>query len=255
MTLMHNPKHILITGASSGLGAALALVYAAVGTRLSLHGRHAERLESVAAQVRRRGAECATHVGDVTDEQDLRAWIQEQDDLCAIDLVFANAGISLGTAHGAERVDQAQAIFATNVTGVFHTVHPLLARMKLRGRGQVAIISSLAGFRGFAGAAAYCASKAAVRVYGEGLRAEMARFNVEVNVVCPGFVETPMTDVNPFPMPLLMSPEQAARIIRDGLAVNRARIAFPLRMYAVVRLLAAVPQPVMDFIAARMPRK
>ena len=127
--------------------------------------------------------------------------------------------------------------------------------MKLRGRGQVAIISSLAGFRGFAGAAAYCASKAAVRVYGEGLRAEMARFNVEVNVVCPGFVETPMTDVNPFPMPLLMSPEQAARIIRDGLAVNRARIAFPLRMYAVVRLLAAVPQPVMDFIAARMPRK
>ncbi len=252
---MHNPKHILITGASSGLGAALALIYAAPGVCLSLHGRNADRLAQVAAQVRQRGAECVTHVGDVADEQDMHVWIQERDAAVAIDLIFANAGISLGTSSGGESADHAKAIFATNVTGVLNTIHPLLPRMKQRRQGQVAIISSLAGFRGFQGAAAYCASKAAVRVYGEGLRAEMAPHNVEVTVVCPGFIETPMTDVNPFPMPLLMSPERAAQIIRRDLSVNRARIAFPWRMYALVRLLAALPQPVIDFISVRMPRK
>jgi len=250
MFLMHNPKHILITGASSGLGAALALHYAAVGVRLSLHGRHAQRLSAVAAQARLRGAETATHVGDVADEQDMRDWIHSQDDAAAIDLIIANAGISWGTAQGVERE-----IFATNVTGVFNTIQPLLPRLIQRKRGQIAIISSLAGFRGFSGAAAYCASKAAVRVYGEGLRAELAPHHVDVNVVCPGFVETPMTDVNPFPMPLMMSPECAAQIICAGLEANRARIAFPRRMYVMVRVLAALPQAVMDRIAQRMPRK
>ena len=212
-------------------------------------------MAQVAAQVRQRGAECVTHIGDVVGEQDMHVWIQERDRVAAIDLVFANAGISLGTSSGGESADHANAIFATNVTGVFNTIHPLLPLMKQRRRGQVAIVSSLAGFRGFPGAAAYCASKAAVRVYGEGLRAEMALHNVEITVVCPGFVETPMTDVNPFPMPLLMSAEQAARIIREGLVSNRARIAFPWRMYALVRLLAALPQPIIDLIAVRMPRK
>jgi NAD(P)-dependent dehydrogenase (short-subunit alcohol dehydrogenase family) len=237
------------------LGAALALVYAAAGARLSLHGRNAERLANVAGQARERGAEISTHTGDVGDAEDLAAWIEACDRTAEIDMIIANAGISAGTGGGGETLEQIHAIFAANVSGVFNTIHPVLPLMMRRGRGQVAIISSLAGFRGFPGAPAYCASKAAVRVYGEGLRAEMARHNVEVNVVCPGFIKTPMTDINPFPLPFLMTAERAARIIRKGLEDSRARIAFPWPMYAAIRLLTALPQPLIGFVAERTPRK
>jgi short-subunit dehydrogenase len=223
--------------------------------RLSLHGRHTERLNIIAEQAKIRGATVTTHIGEVTDAQDMARWIESCDNAVAIDLVIANAGISLGTAKGTESADQVRMIFATNVTGVFNTVHPILPFMMRRKRGQIAIVSSLASFRGFPGAPAYCASKAAVRIYGEGLRAEMARHNIEVNVICPGFVKTPMTDVNQFPMPFLMSAERAAQIIRDGLQHNKARIAFPFIMYALIRILVALPQPLMDFIAARAPKK
>jgi short-subunit dehydrogenase len=251
---MRNPRHILITGASSGLGAALALEYAGPGIHLSLHGRDRERLSQIAAAVGQRGAENSTHCGDVTDAEDMAAWIRARDQALPLDLVIANAGISGGTAKG-ESAEQVAAIIAVNVGGVFNSVQPALPLMTQRGRGQIAIVSSLAGFRGFPGAPAYCASKAAVRVYGEGLRGEAARHHVEVNVICPGFVKTPMTDVNPFPMPLIMPPERAARIIRAGLAANRARIAFPWRMYVMIRFLAALPQPWIDLIAARTPKK
>jgi short-subunit dehydrogenase len=252
---MRDPRHILITGASSGIGAALAFTYAAPGIILSLHGRKAERLERTAAQARRRGAEVATHMGDVTDAETMAAWIKERDKAAAIDLIIANAGISGKTSRIEEIDDQSKTVFAVNVSGVFNTIHPALPLMKERGFGQIAIVSSLAGFRGFAGSSAYAASKAAVRVYGEGLRAEMAPYGVEVNVICPGFIKTPMTDANPFQMPFLMSPERAARLIRKGLADNKARIAFPWQMYAIVRFLAALPQPMMDFVAARLPKK
>lgn len=252
---MHNPRHIAITGASSGIGAALALEYAAVGVVLSLHGRNAERLGRIASEARARGAEVSVRIGDVSSEKDMAAWIAERNNAADIDLLIANAGISAASSHVDTLAEQTKAIFDVNVTGVFNTIHPALPLMKKRRRGQIAIVSSLAGFRGFAGASAYGASKAAVRVYGEGLRAEMEQHGIEVNVICPGFIETPMTDVNRFSMPFLMSPERAARIIRDELALNRGRIAFPWQMYVFIRLLAALPQSLMDMIAARMPRK
>jgi short-subunit dehydrogenase len=252
---MLSPRHILITGASSGLGAALALEYASPGVCLSLHGRDAERLERTAAQVSRRGAKVSTHVGDVTDAQGMSAWITERDAALELDLVIANAGISASTSRVEEIDAQAKAIFAVNVTGVFNTIHPALPLMSRRKRGQIAIVASLAGFQGFPGTSAYGASKAAARVYGEGLRAEMAPNNVEINVICPGFVKTPMTDVNRFKMPFLMSPARAARLIRKGLDSNRARIAFPWQMVAAIRVLAVLPQGLMDLLASRLPRK
>jgi short-subunit dehydrogenase len=253
---MLNPHHILITGASSGIGAALALTYAGQeGVRLSLQGRNAERLEAIASQARHRGAEVSTYLGDVTDAEKMAVWIAERDKTAEIDLVIANAGISGGTSEAQDLADQTKAIFTVNVTGVFNTIHPALPLMVRRRRGQVAIVASLAGFRGFAGSAAYGASKAAVRLYGESLRADMAQQGVEINVVCPGFIKTPMTDVNRFSMPFLMSPERAARIIRKGLASNRARIAFPWQMYTMIRILAALPQFLMDAIALRLPKK
>jgi short-subunit dehydrogenase len=127
--------------------------------------------------------------------------------------------------------------------------------MLARGRGQLALMSSLAGFRGMPSAPAYCASKAAVRSYGEGLRGRLLDQGVAVSVICPGFVRTPLTARNPFPMPFLVEPERAAAIIKAGLARRRARIAFPRRLYFAVRLLDALPVALTDRYLRRLPGK
>lgn len=183
-----------------------------------------------------------------------------------LDLVIANAAISGGTGGDGlrpESGEQTRRIFAANLDGVLNTVLPAIAVMRnqpplpgSRGiRGQIAIVSSLAGFRGFPGAPAYSASKAAVKAWGEGLRPALARDGIAVSVVCPGFVRTPMTAGNPFPMPFLMEPKRAAAIIRRGLAGNRARIAFPWPLAVVAWLTAALSPAWLDPLLARLPEK
>lgn len=249
------PARILITGASSGIGAALAELYAEAGRTLLLNGRDRARLEAVASACRARGAATETAVIDVTDAAAMRQWIEAAVRVAPIDLVIANAGISAGTGGGGESEAQARAIYAINLDGALNTVLPAIAAMTRRGSGQIAIMSSLAGFRGFPGAPAYCGSKAAVRVWGEALRGELAARGVAVSVICPGYVRTPMTAVNRFPMPFLMSVERAARIIRRGLERNRARIAFPWPTYAAVWLVALMPPGLTDRLLARLPKK
>lgn len=246
---------ILITGASSGIGAALAEAYAAPGVRLALCGRNEARLTMVAGLCRSAGASVTTATLDVRDAAAMASWIEALEQEAPLDLVIANAGISGGTGSGGEDRSQTEEIFAVNLDGVVNVVQPAVEAMRRRGRGQIAIMSSLAAFRGFPGAPAYCASKAAVRVWGEALRNDLARDGVGVSVICPGFVRSRMTAVNDFPMPFLMDAEKAAPIIRRGLARNRARIAFPWQMYAQVWLLAALPTALSDFLLRRMPAK
>ena len=255
MPSLSEPKSILITGASSGLGAALARGYAAPGVHLTLSGRDTGRLEAVAADCRAAGAEARYQAIDVLDTGALAAWIEDADDRAPLDLVIANAGISAGTGGVQESDAQTRRIMAVNVDGVIGTVLPAVARMRPRRHGQVAIMSSLASFRGFPGAPAYSASKAAVRIWGEALRGDLRGSGIAVSVICPGYVETPMTAVNDFPMPFLMSAEKAVRIIRKGLARDRARIAFPLPTYAAVRILAGLPVAITDPLVRRLPKK
>jgi len=252
---MERIRHILITGASSGLGAALAAAYSEHGVTLFLAGRNEQRLQETAAQVQERGAKAHTKIIDVTDAQAMAAWINEVDAACPLDLVIANAGISAGTGKGDETAAQSRAIFDTNVFGVFNTVHPVVSLMKRRGWGQIAIMSSLAGFRGIPGAPSYVASKAAVRLFGEALRGELAPLGVKVNVICPGFVKTPMTDVNTFPMPFVMEAPRAAQIIKKGLVRDKARISFPWPMSVIIWVLAALPLFLTDPLLERLPRK
>jgi short-subunit dehydrogenase len=249
------PTSILITGASGGIGAALALAYARPGVRLALTGRDQARLAGVAGACREAGAEPRTEVLDVCERDRLAAWITEVDRAAPLDLVIANAGISAGTGGDGETEAQARRIIATNFDGVLNTVLPAIACMRPRGRGQVAIMSSLAAFRGFPGAPAYCASKAAVRVWGEALRGALHDTGIGVSVICPGYVRSPMTAVNDFPMPLLMDAKRAARIIRRGLARDRPRIAFPWRLYAAVWLISALPPRITDPLLRRLPKK
>lgn len=265
-----HPKSILITGASSGIGAALARAYSASDTILHLGGRNRARLEQVATDCKSLGARAIARTLDVRDHTGMARWIQEAWADRPLDLVIANAGVSGGTGAAgngcddrapSENEEQVRKIMAVNVDGVVNTVFPAIDRM-LAGavppsgtRGQIAIMSSLAGFRGFPGAPAYCASKAAVRSLGEGLRGLMAGNDIKVSVICPGFVQSPMTDANPYPMPFIMSSERAAMIIKDGLAQDRARIAFPRRLAAVVWLITAVPPSWTDPLLRRFPEK
>jgi short-subunit dehydrogenase len=172
-----------------------------------------------------------------------------------VDLIIANAGISAGSGGDGESEAQVKQLFATNIDGVLHTIQPLLPAMIARRHGQIAIISSLAGLRGLATSPAYCASKACVRIYGEGLRPLLAPHGVQLSVVCPGFIRTPMTDVNPYFMPFMMEAEAAAARIAQGLARNQARIAFPRRLYWPLWWMTCLPVSITDWFLARLPAK
>lgn len=252
---MTNPKSILITGASSGIGAALARHYAAGGVHLALGGRDDARLREVAEDCRKRGAVVTTALVDVTDEESMRTWVGVTDDHHPLDLVIANAGVSGGTGGGGESPAQVRKLFAVNLDGALNTINPAIPRMKTRKRGQIALMSSLAGFGGWPGAPAYSAAKGAVRLYGEALRGTLAKSGIGVSVICPGFIKTPMTDVNPYRMPLLMSADRAAQIIAGGLSVNRARIAFPLPTYLFALWTSFLPASLAIKLRGRMPEK
>jgi short-subunit dehydrogenase len=245
-------RSVLITGASSGIGAALARVYAAPGRRLALSGRDAERLRAVAASCRAAGADVVAETLDVRDRDAMAGWIGELDARWTLDLVVANAGID---STGLDEAERSYAIFSVNVGGVFNTVLPALARMRARGRGQIAIVSSLAGYHGVPGAVDYAASKAAVRVWGEGLRRRHRHEGVRVSVICPGFVESRITAGNRFRMPWLWPAERAARAIRRGLERNRGLIAFPWPLRLVAYLTTLLPSVWLDRLAELLPRK
>jgi short-subunit dehydrogenase len=252
---MKEPRSILITGASSGIGEALAMAYAGPGVSLALTGRDAGRLEAVVAACRQRSAHAQPAVIDVADRDGMARWIDEIDRAAPIDLVIANAGIGVGTADGFETEEQTRTVFGVNLSGTFNTVLPLIPKFAARRRGQIALVRSLASFRGFPGSPTYCGSKAALRVWGEGLRGDLHAYGVHVSVVCPGFVVSRITARNEFPMPFLMSAERAAAIVKRGLARNRGRIAFPFPMYFAIWLLGTLPPVLTDPLLMRLPKK
>lgn len=248
-------KNIVITGASSGIGAALAEAYAAPGMVLGLMGRNLERLEGTATACRERGAEVFLGAVDVTKAEAMQEWLDRFDRAHPVDLLVANAGISGGTAEGMESLEQMKTLFTVNVEGVWHSVLPLLEKMKERGSGQVGIVASLAGFRGFPGAPAYCATKAALICWGEAMRGLLMPHGVGVSVICPGFVKTPMTEINEYPMPFLVSAEAMAKATVKGLAKNKARICYPFAAHMAMWWLRSLPPGFSDWLFTRLPAK
>lgn len=233
---------IVLTGASSGIGEALALDYAAPGVALALTGRDSERLETVAAACRAKGATVVAETIDVTDRERLLPWLTAFDEAHPVDLVLANAGISIDKDNSS--LDDFSIIRKTldvNINGVLNTVEPLIHPMMTRKRGQIGIVSSLAGFIGLPYSASYNASKAAVRVWGESIRYVLKKDGIGVSVICPGFVVSRITAEAPFPMPFMMTASRASSIIRRGLAANKPRIAFPIGTKAGVWLGAVLP--------------
>jgi short-subunit dehydrogenase len=247
--------NILISGAGSGIGHALAIAYSKSGINLFLCGRNQEKLHATKILCEELKANVLLKILDVKDEIATKNWIEEIEKNYELDLVIANAGISAGTASGTESFSQVQEIFSTNLNGVLNLIHPVIEKMKTRKKGQIALVSSLAGFRGLPSSPAYSGSKAAVRVYGEALRGNLGKFGIKVNVICPGYIKTPMTDVNEFPMPFLMSAEKCAAIIKRGLEKNKSRIAFPFALYFVVWLATLLSPKITDPLFAKLPGK
>jgi short-subunit dehydrogenase len=244
-------RTIVITGASSGIGHALALRYARDGARLGLLGRDRGRLDQVAAQCRQSGADVHSGAVDVRAREEMRAWLEDFDAASPVDVLIANAGIMAGSP-GDDEIESAEdsrAVIETNVMGVLNSVHPLLPRMISRGRGQIGIISSLAGFIPLSDAPSYCASKAAVLSYGLALRGAVADKGVDVSVVCPGYVATPMIAQETGWKPFEMSAETAAEHTLRGLAANRAVISFPRVLATMSWIGGLLPDRVRRFTA------
>ena len=237
---------VVITGASSGIGEALARHYAGRGAVLGLISR---RPVSV--------ANGASYPVDVTDEASLERVARDFIDRFGVpDLVIANAGISSGTS-GADQGDllTLKRILEVNVAGLAATLAAFAPAMREAGRGTLAGIASVAGFRGLAGNGAYCASKSAAITWMESLRAELYGSGVSVVCVCPGYIDTPMTQVNRFHMPFLISADDAAHRIARAIEARRRLAVIPWQMALVSLVLRAMPGWLFDRIASRAPRK
>ena len=241
---------VVITGASSGLGAALALSYAGPQTALGLIGRDPERLAATASSCRAAGAIVDSALIDITDGAALAAWLEAFDDVHPVELLVANAGISAGP-DPETRGEPASITLRqidVNLRGAVHTIAPMVPRLCGRGRGRIVAIASVAAFRGLPYSPGYCASKAGLRAYGEALRPLLSPHGVGVTVVCPGFFTSPMTDRWDGPTPFLASGERAARRIKRGIDRGRSRIDFPWPLVLGMRFCDLAPALIGDRI-------
>lgn len=267
---------VLITGASSGIGRALALAYAHEGASLVLLGRDAERLETAARDCLAAGAEEAeTHVADVRDREAMACIVQSAHEKLPIDILVANAGVATGLSPGQllETPEAVRAMLKINVDGVFNTVEPAILPMCARKSGRIAIVGSMAGVRALPHSPAYCAAKACVHMWADSLRAQLAAHGVHVALIVPGYVKTPMSARTIVKTPLsartllktsasagveswqpsAMSDGEAARIIKNGLDRRRNVIAFPRYMYWAMRLFSLLPAALVDGVMRQFP--
>jgi len=248
---------VFITGASSGIGQALALRYQQAGYRLALVARRSEAIEAWAAGLALAPDSYAVYGADVADTDSIVAAAQA----CIArqglpDIVIANAGISIGIDSAQrEDIDAMAQVFATNNIGLAASFQPFIQGMRARGSGHLVGIASVAGIRGLPGHAAYCASKAAVISYCEALRGELRSTGVQVITIAPGYVNTPLTRKNRYPMPFLMPASTFADLAYKAITAGDSYRVIPWQMGLVSKLMRLIPNTLWDRILARQPRK
>ena len=250
-------KLVFITGASSGIGRALALRFFQAGWRLALVARRVSEVKSWAGAHLISERCYQIYSADVSDSRSIVAAGQD----CIArqglpDVVIANAGISIGMDTAMlEDLDVMAQTFATNNTGVAATFHPFIAAMKQRGSGALVGIGSVAGIRGLPGHGAYCASKAAVIAYCESLRGELKPDGIYVVTICPGYIDTPLTQKNSYSMPFLMAPEAFAEKAFEAILAGDSYRVIPWQMGVVAKLLRLLPNPLFDKALSGRARK
>jgi len=243
-------KRAIITGASSGIGHALARELARRGYSLALLARRAELLDALAKEI---GGDTVAITCDVTDKDSVRDAVQRAGG--PFDLAIANAGISIPGHATKFNVGDAEEVVRVNYIGMLYLFGAVIPAMVERKSGRFAGVASLAGLRGLPAAAPYSASKAAMQAFLEAARVELAPYGVGVTIVNPGFIATPMVDNNRFRMPFLMQPGRAARIIVDGLERGKRVVEFPWQMSRIVRLARLLPDALYDRITAPAARR
>jgi NAD(P)-dependent dehydrogenase (short-subunit alcohol dehydrogenase family) len=245
---------VFITGASSGIGEALAREYAKRGAVLGLVARREDRLRSLVASLPTQSYHRALDVRDASALAEAAAAFCDR--FGGADVVIGNAGVSAGTLTGRPEDRQVfQEILDINLVGLFNTFQPFVPVLREQRRGTLVGIASVAGFRGLPGASAYCASKAAAITYLESLRLELRGSGIRVVNINPGYIDTPMTQGNPYPMPFLLPAEEGARRMVRAIDRGVRSTVIPWQMGVVGALLRALPGPVYDTLFARAPRK
>ncbi len=248
------PLRVVITGASSGIGLALARHYLRRGGVVAAIARRAELLRDLADEFSGR-----VHVYplDVRDAGDMQASAADFMARRGVpDIVIANAGVSVGTlTRYAEDNDIFQHVMDINVLGAVKTFQPFVEAMRQAGRGRMVGIASVAGFRGLSGLGAYSSSKAALISYLESLRLDLHGSGVKVVTICPGYIKTPMTDINPYSMPFLLPVEVAARRIARKIERGCSFAVVPWQMALVGRLMKLLPNWLFDFLFSKAPHK
>lgn len=238
----------MITGASSGIGWAVAKLLASKQCKVGLVARRQEKLEELADLIRRNGGSALVAPADVSNRQQTFAAIESiRSQLGPIDLLFANSGVGRPTPLEPIEIDTVENMIRVNVFGVVYAIEGVLPQMLQRGKGHLAAVSSLASYKGFPGESGYCASKAFVNVYMEGLRIQLRNRGIAVTTICPGFVKTAMTEVNEFPMPWLMDADKAARKIVRALARRRKVYNFPWQTTLLTKFACWLP----DWVLAK----
>ncbi len=238
------PDHGLawITGASSGIGRATALELARRGYRVAATARRVEELSELSREAAGMGLRIDAFPGDVTDREGMAALVARiEAGAGPVALAMLNVGTFFRDRPGDWCGEDFRRTMSVNFDGALNGFAPLVPRMTARGRGQIAVMASVAGYGGLPGAAAYCASKSALIVACASMRPQLAREGVAIQVICPGFVRTPLTDHNDFPMPFMIGVEDAARRICDGFEREGFEIAFPRRMTWLLKAINLLP--------------
>lgn len=242
----------VITGASSGIGRSLALALAREGCKVGLVARRAELLDTLAKEIETLGGTCSASVADVSQRDSVVTAIHTlAEKLGPIDLLIANAGVGVPSEMDPMNVADMEHLFRINFFGVLYAIDAVLPAMLKRGKGHLSAVSSMAAYKGLPGQQAYCASKAAINSFLDGLRIQLRPTGVAVTTICPGFVWTPMTEHHPFKMPWLVQPDDAAQRILKALRRKKKIFNFPWQMSLFMRLTRWVP----DWLIARTSSK
>ena len=253
---MPNRNVCFITGASSGLGKGLALRLAREGFAVGLSARREEALKEVASLIRREGGSAAVLPSDVSMKDQVVEAVREcQEVLGPVDLLLANAGVSINTRVEAFNAAEIERVIRVNLLGAVYATEAVLPGMLKRERGQIVAMSSLAGFGGLPMSAAYSASKAGMTNFFESLRIDLRGSGVDVTVITPGFVRSPMTDHNRHSMPFLVDLDAAVDRITGAILRRKKSLAFPWPLAAVAWSARLLPRPVYDAITGRIDRR
>ncbi len=246
-------KTVWITGASYGLGRSLAVLMAQKGWHVAASARSAEDLLALADEARKWRGQISAFPCDITDADSVRVTVENIiDKIGSIDIAVLNAGTHIPVRAENLQAEAFQKLIDINLMGTVHCVEQVLKPMKECGFGQIALVSSVAGYRGLPTSSAYGLTKAGLVNMAEALKPELDLLNIKMQVICPGFVRTPLTDKNEFDMPFLMEPEAAAKAFYRGLMSGKFEIVFPWQMGIIFKFLRMLPAPLAFAITRRM---